>query len=213
MRWSLTRKIAQINLRRLPSPGVRFFADAGSVDPPKLLNPARTAVIALILLLVAAVVAHRIGKGEFDFNTDETQHATTGLYVADFLHDLPLAAPVQYTYRWYAHYPALSGVLHWPPLFYVAEGVVFRIFGPSVITARLTILLFALLGIYVWFQLVETWLGTWAAAVSSLLLAFLPSVLFLEKAVMLEIPSLSLCLAAMLFWTRYLFEERPRDLY
>lgn len=166
-----------------------------------------------VLLLATVVITRGIDKGEFNYNVDETQHAVTGLFVADFMRDLPVFHPVQYTYRYYAQYPALAGIIHWPPLFYVFEGIAFWAFGPSVVAARSAILVFALFGLYFWFRLVKELQNEWAAALSTALLALLPSILLFEKTVMLEIPSLSLCIAASYFWTRYLRHGKGADVY
>ena len=167
----------------------------------------------LTLALVIAIVTHGISKGEFDYNVDESQHAASGIFFASLMRDFPVTHPVQYTYAYYAQYPALSGVIHWPPIFYVAEGFVFRLFGASVITARFTILLFTVMACVFWFRLVNRILGKWAAAVSTAVLALLPSVLLFEKAVMLEIPCLAVSIAALYFWYEYLTTERIRALY
>src|SRR5579863_3210822 len=72
----------------------------------------RLLLLLLTLTLAAAILVHGIHKGEFSENVDETVHAATGLYVASFLHDLPLRHPVQYTYRYYAQYPSLGIVMY-----------------------------------------------------------------------------------------------------
>lgn len=170
-------------------------------------------LLVLALLVISSVVITRgIHIGEFSFNTDETIHASTGLYFADFLRDLPLRHPIQYTFRYYGQYPAL-GVLHWPPIFHMVEGLAFFLFGSSVVVARTVIVLFALLAIYFQFRLVEYLENRWAAVIAALLFAFLPLTLLFEKVVMLEIPALSLCIGANFFWIRYLREERKADIY
>jgi dolichyl-phosphate-mannose-protein mannosyltransferase len=164
-------------------------------------------LLACVLAVVGAIATRGITKGEFSYNVDETQHAVTGLYAADLLRDHPFRHPVQYTYRYYAQYPALSGVIHWPPLFYGVEGVCFLVLGRGVESAHLSVLLFAVLGLVFWFRLIRYLLNKWAAALTTLLLGLLPSVLLFEKAVMLEVPSLALCIAATYFWIRFLLEE------
>jgi hypothetical protein len=77
--------------------------------------------MAVVLAIVAVVVAHRIHQGEFQTGSDEATHATTGIYVRDLLTDRPIHDPVQYTFRYYAQYPAL-GLIHWPSLFHFVEG-------------------------------------------------------------------------------------------
>lgn len=172
-----------------------------------------TALLLAVLVLSGAVIVHGIHKGEFSYNVDETQHAMTGFFAADLIRDHPLAHPVEYAYQYYAQYPALAGVIHWPPLFYLFEGVTFVLLGPTVVSARLAILAFALVGITFWFLMVRELQNEWLAAAASILLACTPSVLLFEKSVMLEVPCLAFCLAATWFWSRYLLHERPADVY
>jgi len=170
-------------------------------------------LLLLVLVLVIAIVTRGLSKGEFDYNVDESQHAASGIFFASLVKDLPIAHPVHYTYAYYAQYPALSGVIHWPPLFYLTEGLMFRLFGASVVTARLTILLFSLIACTFWFRLINNIQGKWAALVTTAVFALVPSVLLFEKAVMLEIPCLAMSLAALYFWYDYLTTERISALY
>jgi hypothetical protein len=165
-----------------------------------------------VMALVCMVVARGIRKGEFDFNADEAQHAVTGLFIADAMHDLPVRHPAQYAYRYYAQYPAIA-IVHWPPLFYVFEGLSFLTLGRSVIAARVTVLLFAVLLCYQWFKLVEELQDPFTAAVSTAMLALLPTILLFEKTVMLEIPSLALAVASIRAWIQYLGEGRRVSIY
>jgi len=164
------------------------------------------------IALVCVVAARDIRVGEFDYNVDEAQHAVTGLFVADALRDLPIRHPVQYAYRYYAQYPAVA-ILHWPPLFYIFEGLSFLVLGPSVVSARLTVLLFCVLLLYQWFRLVEEMLDSYTAGICSAVLGLLPMVLLFEKSVMLEIPSLALGVAAIRHWIGYLEQNQRRSLY
>jgi Dolichyl-phosphate-mannose-protein mannosyltransferase len=188
---------------------------AAEAPPPRNGRWDRRSTGLLLCVLAIAVVAilRGIRVGEFSYNVDEAQHAVTGLYVADLVRDHPFAHPVEYTYRYYAQYPALSGIIHWPPLFYCFEGLFFLVLGPTVVAARLAILFFALIGSVFWFVLVRELLNEWAAAFSAALLALLPAVLLFEKTVMLEIPLLSCCLAASFFWIRYLLKGKESDIY
>jgi len=171
------------------------------------------ALLVCVLTLSTVVIVRGIHTGEFSYNVDETQHAMTGVFVSDLVRDHPLSHPIDYAYQYYAQYPALSGVIHWPPLFYLAEGVSFLLLGPTVVAARLTILEFALLGITFWYLLVRELQNEWMAAAACLLLACLPSLLLFEKSVMLEIPCLAFSLGAIFYWTRYLLYEKSMDVY
>jgi hypothetical protein len=166
-----------------------------------------------VLAIVAACIAHRISLGEFHLNFDESIHAMSGYFFLDFARELPLSHPARYAYLYYAHYPALGGLIHWPPAFYVCEALAFGVFGPSVASARFTVLCFSLLGIFFWYRLVKRFLGEWPAAFSSLMFALVPSMLLYEKSVMLEVPALAVSSAAIYYWVRYCQDERVRDLY
>jgi len=170
-------------------------------------------LLASVLLLATVVILHGVTRGEFSYNVDESQHAVTGLYVADLVRDHPLTHPIQYTDHYYAQYPALAGVIHWPPFFYLWEALSFLLLGPSVVAARISILFFALMGLTFFFLLARDFHGDWTAAMATALLAVTPTVLLFEKTVMLEVPSLALALGAIFFWQRYLLEERTRQIY
>lgn len=164
-------------------------------------------LLVVVLLAAGTITLHGIHRsGDFGMH-DEGTHVMTGVYFADLLTDLPVSHPVQYTYEFYARYSTL-GLIHWPPFFPFVEGLVFRVFGPAVLTARVTVLLFALLGLTFWFLLVRQLLGPRAAAFAALALALLPSIVVYEQAVMLEIPSLSLCIVAVYFWLQFLRTQR-----
>jgi hypothetical protein len=66
-----------------------------------------TGLLLCVLVIASVAIVRGIRVGEFSYNVDETQHAVTGLYVADLVRDHPLAHPVAYTYRYYAQSSAL----------------------------------------------------------------------------------------------------------
>jgi hypothetical protein len=166
-----------------------------------------------VLAIAAACIAHRISLGEFHLNFDESLHGMSGYFFLDAARDLPFSHPGRYAQLYYAHYPAISGLIHWPPVFYLCEALSFRVFGPSVESARFTVLCFSLFGIFFWYRLVKGFLGEWPAAFSSLAFSLVPSMLLYEKSVMLEVPALAVCTAAIYYWVRYSQDERARDLY
>lgn len=182
----------------------------------KLSAPARNATRWLLLVgaiaLVCFIAARDIRWGEFEYHVDEAQHAVTGLFMADMFRDMPVRHPVEYAYRYYAQYPAVA-LFHWPPLFYLFEGMSFLLLGASAVSARLTVMLFSVLLLWQWFRMVEEWQDSYTAAIATAVLGLLPEMLIFEKTVMLEVPSLALCVAAIRYWGRYLDEERKSDLY
>lgn len=74
-----------------------------------------------VLAIAAACIAHRISLGEFHLNFDESLHAMSGYFFLDVARDLPFSHPGRYAQLYYAHYPAISGLIHWPPVFYLAR--------------------------------------------------------------------------------------------
>jgi hypothetical protein len=192
-------------------PSNRTFA-SGAQPPARSAPLHRWLLLFASIMLVCLFACRNLRKGEFSYYIDEAQHAVTGLFVADAIHDFPVRHPVQYAYAYYAQYPAV-GLLHWPPLFYLCEGLAFLIFGPSAVSARLTIICFTVVLLYQWFLLVEELQDSYTAAISTVVLGLIPMVLVFEKTVMLEIPSLALGMAATRHWFRYLDSGRRSSLY
>jgi 4-amino-4-deoxy-L-arabinose transferase-like glycosyltransferase len=87
------------------------------------------------------------------------------------------------------------------------------VFGPSVVAARITILLFALVASIAWFRWVTRMHNPWTAAVSTVVFGALPLMLLFEKAIMLEIPSLALCIVSFYYWYEYLTTAEAGKLY
>ncbi len=166
----------------------------------------------LVLLFVGAIICIGITKGEFFFFGDEMRHAMTGVFFRDLIVDHPWHDPIQYAYEYYAKYPSL-GLVYWPPLFHMVEGVFFLIFGISVVTSRLTILFYALVGVYFWYKIAEREGPRYRALASAFIFPLLPWILQYERVTMLEIPKVAMCLAAIYFWQSFMREERSRDLW
>jgi hypothetical protein len=158
------------------------------------------------------MVAHYFASpwGEPFRNNDETRHVMTGVFVHDALRDLPEFSrdPKGYTVRYYLQYPAL-GILVWPPLFYVVEGVAMLALGPSYGTARLVLTSFAILAAVYFYRLVQDRFGQRAASVATGLFVFSPLVFDLSRYCLLEVPTLAMVLASVYHFERYL-ESRWR---
>jgi len=183
-----------------------------SPSRPLLARAVSAGLVATCLLLLLVVYARDIGVGEFFFNSDEEDHAVTGLYFKDLYRAMPLRDAIRFTYDYYAHYPAL-GIAHWPPLFYAVEGAVFLIGSPSVVSARVTTLLFMAVALVFFFALVNYLSNRFTAMLGMVFLAFMPTMLLFGKLVMLEIPCLALCIACAYYLVRYVRENRNRDAY
>jgi len=165
-----------------------------------------------ILLVIGAVQYYVTPSSEPFFNNDETRHVMTGVYVHDFLRDLPLSRPKDHVVAYYLQYPAL-GLLVWPPCFYVIEGLAMSVFGTSFEVGRGLIALFGVVGLAYFFALVRRLRSPRDAALATLLLALCPLVFLFSHQVMLEVPMLALMLAAIFHFQRYLEEAHRLDLF
>ncbi len=166
----------------------------------------------LVLLAVGLIISIGITHGEFYFFGDEMRHAMTGVFFRDLIVDRPWSNPAQYAYEYYAKYPAL-GLLYWPPLFHMVEGLSFLVFGISVLASRLTILAYALVGVFFWYKIAEREGPPPRALASAFIFPLLPILLQYERVTMLEIPCVATCIVALYFWQSFMREERARDLW
>ncbi len=130
-------------------------------------------------------------------HNDAGLHATNGAFLLDWLRHGPLLHPSQAATAYYARFPALSIPYH-PPLFPLAEALLFGIFGVAVWPARALVAM--CLGVCAWllFRTVKSTHGSasLAAAVTVTFLA-LPVSQSTGSDVMLEFPALTWTLAAV----------------
>jgi hypothetical protein len=167
--------------------------------------------LGVLLLAIGVIYLACSTTSEPFFNTDETRHVMTGVYFRDLIHDLPIRSIREYTVNYYLQYPAL-GLLVWPPLFYLFEGLAMSVFGTSMAVSNALILLFAAIGFAYFFLLVRFTHEGKTAVVAVLILALSPMVFELSHHVMLEIPTMALGLAATFHFVRYMDLARRRDL-
>src|SRR5579864_2716940 len=100
LRASIDRQtIMPTGTRTVPEPELVRRVKAQYISQLKLVA---------VLVFASLVIIKGISKGEFSYNTDETQHAVTGMYVADLVRDRPFSNPIEYTYQYYAHYPEIG---------------------------------------------------------------------------------------------------------
>lgn len=160
----------------------------------------------LSLLILWAAVGLLFWKtlyaGEFWW-TDESRHAMNGVFFLDLWQDMPLRAPYEYALQYFAQYPALA--LNWyPPFFPVVESAFFAVFGITEFSARLTVLVFALIGVTAWYAWVRPIWGRPAAILSCLLYLSAPGLLDWTRSVMLEVPAIAMIIVSILAFDRYL---------
>jgi hypothetical protein len=169
----------------------------------------RTAQFTGIAAAWLYVLLLHAGNDGLWYTGDAARHAINGFFWWDFLSTAP-SDPKQFALRYYARYPTISPISY-PPFIYLLEGVGYRLIGPSPFVAKGIVQAFTLLGaLYV-----ATWLRRWVrpeAGWGGAVLLLQPGTIIWSNAVMLNLPSAALSVAA-LFHTREWLESRsPRQI-
>lgn len=154
------------------------------------------------------IVASRHWHNDGLWFGDAPQHAINGLFWWDLLTTMP-GDPMEFALRYYARYPVLNPVKY-PPLFYLLEGAGFAVFGAWPQVAKGIVSMFAIGAGFYTMAWARRWidpLAGWSGAV----LAFVPGVVVLSNAVMLNVPALALGLAALYHLRRALETSATRE--
>jgi hypothetical protein len=162
-------------------------------------------------LLVTCAAAFAIGadglrdEGYTSMIGDMPRYLMDGVYFRDLLFDLPFASVSQfleYTQLYYARYPALS-LGHHPVLLPVLEAPLFALFGVSVSSARLVLLISLLAATALLQLLVYRRYGALAAIAAGLTFITSPMIVWSARTVMAEMPALALMIAGAFFAWRF----------
>ena len=196
---------------RKPGASASLLPDPGQGDTPAQRRMSRLALLGLVVLTVV-LIARGMSAGGFRFS-DASRHAMDGVFIHDFVADMPdsLMHPMDYTMKYYAQYPSLGIVLYYPPFFAMVEAVFYALFGISAVTARLTVLVFAVVGVMTMYKLLREITSTATATLCTALFVCLPSVVFWSRQVMLEMPTTAMILAAAYYCHRYVEHGHRRS--
>ncbi|MEP3479736.1 MAG: glycosyltransferase family 39 protein [Fuerstiella sp.] len=146
------------------------------------------------------------------FNGDSNRHVMTSVFFRDFLVDQPSSAPRQYAEDYNEQYPAL-GLLVWPPMFHATSGLAMVVFGTSVAVPRVLVLLSCVLATWCLMRLCRRRMPIEQASFVAALFGLMPLVFEFSRYVMLEMPTLALCLLCLDQFDQWLAKERKRSLY
>jgi len=179
-----------------------LWRGAGRPDRRDLL--VGTALLALAAVIFAKGLA--IGGPRWG---DAGTHVMDGVLIYDWALAGPSAwiDPVGFAERQFGYYPSLGIVGNYPPGFAVVEACFFAVFGVSVVTARLCVLMFAVLLVGGLFVLVRRFTGRLQAACAVLGLLAMPSAVLWGRQAMLEVPTLAVLVWSAVAACRY--HERP----
>lgn len=164
-----------------------------------------------VLLIMTILLLRDIGNISLGY-PDADRIIMDGVFIHDFLKDLPLTHIYQYTTEYYAQYPALS-IGYRPPFFPFIEGIFNSLFGVNIWSSRLALLSFTLIGLSCWFDLLRRSYDTNIAISATLLLVTTPFFATWGWYTMSELPVLSMMMCTGYFFFRFTENEKPVFLY
>lgn len=175
------------------------------------------AVTVIYIIVLCAVICLVTTKGITDEATisldgDMPRYLMNGVYLCDVISDFPIANLVDYTYQYYARYPALS-LGHHPLLPGIAEVPFYFIFGISVLSARLTTIFFALFAGIAFLLLAGSVYDDHVAFLSSLIFVTTPFIVRLSRIMLSELPALALLILSTYFFYQYVKLDRNKYSY
>jgi hypothetical protein len=131
----------------------------------------------LLFFAIAFAFQHTGGayRSELSGYPDEPAHFVTGVMFREYFATFPPVWPVPFAVDYYIHYPKVA-IGHWPPVFYVLEGLWFALFGPSREAAMLLMALISALLSLTIHGLVRRHFGAWAGIAAGILFQCLPEV-------------------------------------
>ena len=164
------------------------------------------AALPVLLHLVALAPAEPV------FHGDANRHVMTSVFFRDFLVDAPLSHPKQYAEAYYKQYPAL-GLMVWPPLFHGVVGVLMTVFGTSALVARLFVFATFAFAAICLFRLCRRRMTDEQASLVTVIFSLMPMTFQFSRFIMLEMPTLALCLFCIERFDAWLTEQRTCNLY
>ena len=146
------------------------------------------------------------------FGGDANRHVMTSVFFRDLIVDGGFTDPKTYAEDYFDQYPALS-LLHFPPLFHGVVGGLMSIFGTSVMVARVFNFACFVTSCWLLYLLVRRRNSAELSQVAVTLFALMPMTLDYSRYVMLEMPTLMLCLLCVERFDVWLRGRSTRPLY
>ncbi len=172
----------------------------------------KTAFILSFLVVVGAILLLRgLGDDSLGF-PDADRILMDGVFIRDFLVDLPLAAPYVYPVNYFGQYPALS-IGYRPPFFPFVEALFNLVFGVNAWSSRLALFAFAAAGITAWFLIVRRIYNIPLAVLSILVWLSTPFYAQWGWYTMAEVPVVSMSLITAYFFCRYIDTGAVRHIF
>lgn len=170
--------------------------------------------VAVFTLFFVIVVALQLVSGayraEFGAYPDEPAHYVTSLMLRDYVTHFYAGSPLRFAQDYYRHYPKVA-FGHWPPLFYILQSAWMMLFSASRASVRLEMAVTTALLAYSVYREGKQWFGLQAALLGGLLTACLPLVQTYSDEEMAESLLTLLCFWTVIYFARYVEEQRRRD--
>jgi len=164
-----------------------------------------------VLLVMSVLLLRSIGDSSLHY-PDADRILMDGVFILDFLREMPVDNIYEFATDYYAQYPALS-IGYRPPFFPFIEALFNGVFGINLWSSRLAIVVFMLVGVTAWYKLVKRIFGTESAFWASLLMVTMPFISKWGWYTMAELPVLSMALLTAYVFYYYTETQRPGYLY
>lgn len=154
----------------------------------------------MLLALAAGIVfSKHITVGGVRWK-DESTHTMDGVLLLDWMRAGPAAwrSPVDFAAQQYAHFPNLGLLGVFPPGLALVEAPCFAVFGVSLVSARMVVVLFGIAAAVGCYLLARRWCSRWTAVLATTALIVMPMTVTWTRQAMLEMPTL-----AVLVWLLY----------
>lgn len=170
--------------------------------------------LAVYCLFLGVVIFLQLASGayhsEFSGYPDEPAHYVTSLMLRNYILHFHFEAPLRFAEEYYRHYPKVA-FGHWPPVFYILQSLWMILFSVSRSSVRLEIAVTAALLAYAVFLEARRWFGSAAGVLAGLLTIALPLMQDYSDQEMAEALLTLCCFWSVVYFTRYVQAERPRD--
>ncbi len=182
-------------------------------EPQVQPEPQRLAMRWLVLAALP-VLLHLVAvpPNEPVYNGDANRHVMTSVFFRDLLVDQPWDHVKQYATDYYQQYPAL-GLMIWPPLFHGVSGLMMTIFGTSAMVPRVLVFLCFLCSTWCLYRLCRRRMSAAQSEIIVVIYSLMPMIFEYSRYIMLEMPTLALCLLSIERFDLWLQQNRTRNLY
>ncbi len=170
------------------------------------------ALVYLAFVSLALVLQWHDGafRGEFGAHPDEAAHYVTGLMFHDYVTGMHFLSPVRFAENYYFHYPKVA-IGHFPPAFYLIQGIWTLFFSASRASMMLLMAVLATLIALMLYLILAPDFGGLIAFAAGLVFLVIPAVQAQTAMVMADIPVALFSLLAATSFGGFLETERRED--